>query len=1591
MPRRQGAGGAPRRLPGARAPGLRILTHNVRGLLKRDGAKVVQFVRQWACERNAHVVCIQETRVGEAQQALAETLLHLATAYYNKPSYTAFWGLRPADGTNTAAGVAILVRTDLIASGELVLGEGDAPRVLAGADGRTLQLQLLWRGHKLNLVNTYLPAGNSKLQRGYITTTLGPIISDTPVRSLPIVCGDFNFTERPQLDRLPQRSSHETRERKVTQTWQEAAATRHLVDPFRAHHPQRAEFSFFQSGGPARSRIDRFYVGERLLGYVEQCCPTGHAAPSDHRPVLLHLRPAAPSTTGKGLRKLRLTALDNGEGRAALSKAVSDLVEAQGLLSMGHEQLVQHWPTFKAALATTVRALAKEHALRRDAPAAARTAAAAERDAAEAQLRQTPPGHPGAPAALQRAVEADRVFARALSDEARPAHQQGRWQWLRDGEHPSPLMSKLMSPPAKSGQIPCLRDERGGGLITSGPQLAEHAVNYYADVSAKKQTDPAAQARVLDALTTFGGRIQPGEADQAGSQTVTEEEVLQAMKGTKASTSPGPDGIPAALWRWCKDPLAKVLARLYTAVGHTGTAPPGFLAGAVVALYKGKGDAAVLVNYRPITLLNTDYRLLAKVLATRWGPVLGRVVGREQTAFLPGRLIGENILFLQLLPAALRAQASALLQTEHGAAVFLDFMKAYDTVDRAFLLAVMQQVGAGNIGAAGPHQSTGMVRWAQILLSDTQAVAVINGHVSAARTWAAGVRQGCPLAPAMYLFVAWALSSWLQAQSNPPPQRGPSLGIRLGGVRVTCPQYADDSLPLLRRCNAEHVKALDDSMEVFGKAFCQWLNLPKCHILVFGWPAGQPMPEAIAGYRVVDSAKTLGIVFTDDRRVRIVETWAQWEELLKAVKGSYDKLARLPLSMFGRASAAAGYGVSKILYHAEVSEVPALIQDQLRAMTTKLVDKGLAPSASHLRPGFRLPGIRSDMLPGHPSQGGVGVLPWTEHVTARHAMWGKRLLEQLALVPLAGNMQHGTPPWVLAAAVILRSMAPNCHPAFTFLAACTTTRAPSLPAPALRRLAAGLAALGPPSLQGITTLPQGPWVAGMPLWQNPMLRFELPLAQRPSDYKEAAARGQWGMAEFAQLPEHRMLDLVTNVNDRHDYGFWPLQSEPRAATVQQLVVFADEITAGRVDRREVTPEVRAYVPALVAVLPTSWVAAARQGNALTQKELTVLSGQAVTYVLRSIGWPASTIAALPKALTTEEGRQLVTAAGMGDATQWVPTLYQHSPYVQLFNEPLPLTVRMGTRLQQNTWRTSVASMHKQCITAALQLGGEAPTGEQVAAELQNVKTRQKSAWHLKWDNHYKEAWWRLLLDGIPGAGGHGIALNKPCPCGWSAPEGLSKPQKAAAQKAHVFWGCTPAVAIRAVLQLNLPPGTQLLPKHMWLLQPPCAQVKAEVWEVVGMSALTALMGARKCMWALHLEQQRGVVRPRAGRARAQPAPEALGASSDEATDDDVEAGRRQHRAGREQAPAGHRQRRQRRRDAAPATTPHQYAARRAAAKFAAGVRKFVDVGLFPGRWVGKVAEDHCFIGVRTRAINPDENTVVQELVYNMRLPEEDLV
>ena len=505
--------------------------------------------------------------------------------------------------------------------------------------------------------------------------------------------------------------------------------------------------------------------------------------------------------------------------------------------------------------------------------------------------------------------------------------------------------------------------------------------NHLAAISSRQPVDVAAQAAVLSSIESTR-RLSQAQATLLEDVDVTDDEVLKSLKRASPGTSPGPDGLPMDLWRKYRDLFAPPLARLFSAIAAGGRLPPGFHLGNITMIFKA-GDRTDPANYRPITLLNSDYRAYARVLASRLGPVLSSIIDPHQTAFLPGRHIGENILLAQALPRALsHANAGAV-------SVACDFRKAYDTVGRDYLYQAMRAMGCG-------PQFCQMVK---ALLTRTWARVELNGFQSRSVAFAIGVRQGCPLAPLLYLFVAQTMSCFLA-------YRG--VGIMVAGTRLVVTQFADDTFAYLP--GWDHVAPFLRAMSQFGRASGQYLNLSKTTAIPIGTLATLPPPSDVT-LRVATKPVMLGIPLSEDLSAGIESAKVDWGPRTERVLQRLQKISTLPISAFGRGLAASSYALSSLLYVAEFTGMPTLpaprgrLKDgvaPLQAHVAKLVDTGRGPSHPDATERvFR--GVSLENQFGSPRLGGFGVLPLRHHILARHVVWAVRLAVAL--------LSHPVPLW----------------------------------------------------------------------------------------------------------------------------------------------------------------------------------------------------------------------------------------------------------------------------------------------------------------------------------------------------------------------------------------------------------------------------------------------------------------------------------------------------------------------------------------------------------------------------------------------------
>ena len=150
----------------------------------------------------------------------------------------------------------------------------------------------------------------------------------------------------------------------------------------------------------------------------------------------------------------------------------------------------------------------------------------------------------------------------------------------------------------------------------------------------------------------------------------------------------------------------------------------------------------------------------------------------------------------------------------------------------------------------------------------------------------------------------------------------------------------------------------------------------------------------------------------------------------------------------------------------------------------------------------------------------------------------------------------------------------------------------------------------------------------------------------------------------------------------------------------------------------------------------------------------------------------------------------------------------------------------------------------------------------------HLLSTQRRLWHaVRWENQQKEVWWRLVVQGVPAAGGHGICLRGACACGYAVPaEHHNKESGADLQRRHVFWGCPVARAVVRELQRGLGGAERLQRFEVWLVHPP-PYVHNLVWGAVCLAAVSAMEHGRKVLYAMRMADQEAAAATRAAGGR----------------------------------------------------------------------------------------------------------------------------
>jgi hypothetical protein len=284
------------------------------------------------------------------------------------------------------------------------------------------------------------------------------------------------------------------------------------------------------------------------------------------------------------------------------------------------------------------------------------------------------------------------------------------------------------------------REAFGEGVITDSDKMASMIRVYFGKIWAKRDGAPSIVA-IRQYLQEYGARV-PTELHPSFPNRTTEEVcsmidqswtelVLGVIRGSNDSCA-GPDGVPFAVYRSLPSICCSFLLDIIIDLAK-GTKPPEWFNLGRLFLIP-KDDSGKVLNHRPITVNNSDNRLVASVLAGVITPACQSIIHHSQKGFIPGRSGDDHIVALTDHYYEAVSTKSPLYELK------IDTKKAFDSIDHAFMEEVVRTQGFHGW----------LIRIILGLYHRAYVSPVLSHHTHVLIPIRRGVKQGCPLSPLIF-------------------------------------------------------------------------------------------------------------------------------------------------------------------------------------------------------------------------------------------------------------------------------------------------------------------------------------------------------------------------------------------------------------------------------------------------------------------------------------------------------------------------------------------------------------------------------------------------------------------------------------------------------------------------------------------------------------------------------------------------------------------------------------------------------------------------------------------------------------------------
>ena len=709
--------------------------------------------------------------------------------------------------------------------------------------GNLLLIKGYVEGKQMDFLNIYAP--NEEAARRKLLEKCNNIIRTQ--QDYIIFGGDFNCIYNYDMDSLNKSHQSFMKRNSDRENLRELEDDLHYVDTFRVTHPDKKSFTY-TSPTNYRARLDRIYIHNIMQTKITRTVilPVSF---SDHDLYYI--------TLSSGNDRIKW-----GAGTYKYNKQIME--DKKNLTEI--KQVWKSWRTLRHKFETILewwdagkRMLVKRNLI----PMGIRM-----KQVANQEKRRTEIQLLAAHASLtNNAAEIIRLKNKLKEIEEKDmmgAALRTRTDWNEKGEKPTKFFFGLEKKKGNEKTITELKNDRGD-IIRTKNDIMDYTLYYFK----KKFTAETIEETIAETLVRSCEKRLDERENEDLNTPFSMDELTRVKKTMKNGKSPGPDGLSSEFYKQTWNFIGTDLLDVLNYVFLSGQMPLSMTQGIVTLIYKEKGDRLELNNWRPITLLNVDYKLMTSMVTLRLERVLPSLIHKDQGCAVKGRNIEDQLICIQDIREYMKNRHSSSMLCA------LDLEAAFDRADHTYLNKLFRHFNLGRR----------MENFMKTILSNMYSAIGVNGARTSFFKQSRSIRQGDPAAMACFIMYIEPLANLIRRDAQLTPILIPNQSAKVVS------QYCDDTTVMVAK--PEDYKRIQYLCEIFGKGTGAKLNDRKTEILLLGkWKRSDRMKLPQDNIKV--NVKILGVWFGPD-----AEKLNQ-DHIIKKIDAVIDFWRDLPLSFDGK-------------------------------------------------------------------------------------------------------------------------------------------------------------------------------------------------------------------------------------------------------------------------------------------------------------------------------------------------------------------------------------------------------------------------------------------------------------------------------------------------------------------------------------------------------------------------------------------------------------------------------------------------------------------------------------------------------------------